>query len=122
MAIAGGQLEGLAEAYDRHGRRVFSMALQVCGTELAATATQAAFMRLWRTPLVFDSSRGSLRTCLVAHAQARAVVLLRAANSRRTSDGTARRAVAAREPFLLPDPDLVPSTRSRLTSASSRPH
>ena len=85
-AIARGQLEGLAEAYDRHGRRVFSMALQLCGTDLAEAATQAAFMCLWRTPLVFDPSRGSLRTCLVAHAQARAVVLLRATNSRRTAE------------------------------------
>ena len=95
-AIARGELEGLAEAYGRHGRRVFSMALHVCGTDLAAAATQAAFMCLWRTPLVFDSSRGSLRTCLVAHAEARAVVLLRAANARKATEGTSTRAVALR--------------------------
>ena len=102
-AIACGRLEGLAEAYDRHGRRVFSMALPLCGTELAEAATQAAFMCLWRTPVVFDPSRGSLRTCLVSHAQARAVILLRAASSRRTVEAAARRALAAPEPFLLRD-------------------
>jgi DNA-directed RNA polymerase specialized sigma24 family protein len=102
-AIARDELEGLAEAYERHGRRVFSMALQVCGQDLAATATQAAFMCLWRTPLVFDSSRGSLRTCLVAHAQARAVVLLRIANARKPADRPSRRAVAPQGPVPLRD-------------------
>lgn len=97
-AIARGQPEGLAEAYDRHGGRVFSMALRLCGTDLAGDATRAAFLCLWHTPLAFDPSRGSLRTCLVAHAEARAIVLLRAAGARRarelcqTSSGATRAA------------------------------
>ena len=104
MAIARGEAEGLAEAYERHGGSVLSMALRLCGTDLAETATRAAFMCLWHTPVVFDPSRGSLRTCLVTHAQARAVVLLRDTNARRTSEAATEHmadTVVSREPFLL---------------------
>lgn len=101
LAIANGRLEGLAEAYERHGDSVYSMALRKCGTDMAQDATRAAFMCLWHTPVMFDPSRGSLRTCLVAHAEARAVVLLRAVSARRATVRTARRAVSVREPFRL---------------------
>ena len=120
-AIARGQLEGLAEAYERHGGSVFSTALRLCGADLAATATRAAFMCLWRTPLMFDPSRGSLRTCLVTHAQARAVILLRAPGTQRIRDGTAaRRAVAPRQPFLVRSARAAIENRTAQTSSGSR--
>ena len=76
LAIARGQLEGLAEAYERHGGSVLSMTLQRCGTEdMAQDATRAAFM-------------------------------------------TARRAVAAREPFVVHGA-AHPAMRARRAQMSS---
>ena len=74
----------LAEAYRRHGGAVFGLAKRVLQNPTEAEdVTQEVFLRLWNQPDRFDSSRGSLRSFLLAQAHGRAVDAVRSSSSRR---------------------------------------
>jgi RNA polymerase sigma-70 factor, ECF subfamily len=75
--------DALAEVYRRHGGAVYGLARQVLNsTAEAEDVTQEIFLRLWNDPDRFDSSRGSLRSFLLAQAHGRAVDAVRSLNAR----------------------------------------
>lgn len=64
--------------YDRYSSIVYAVALRVlCDTAAAEDVMQEVFMRLWRSPETFDSSRGSLGPWLAVIARNRAIDGLR---------------------------------------------
>jgi RNA polymerase sigma-70 factor (ECF subfamily) len=77
----------LAEVYRRHGGAVYGLARRVLNNPTEAEdVTQEVFLRLWNQPDRFDSSRGSLRSFLLAQSHARAVDAIRSLNSRRARE------------------------------------
>ena len=68
----------MGELYDLYSSLVYSVALRVLRDAGAAEdILQEVFMRLWRTPSAFDSSRGSLPAWLSVIARNRAIDSLR---------------------------------------------
>jgi RNA polymerase sigma-70 factor, ECF subfamily len=77
-AIRSGDEQAMAQLYERYSSIVYSVALRVLGNTAAAEdVLQEVFMRLWRSPDVFDASRGSLAGWLAVIARNRAIDVLR---------------------------------------------
>ena len=73
----------MAQLYDRYSPLVYSIALRVVGeTGAAEDILQEIFMRLWRNPATFDSSRGSLPAWLAVITRNRAIDFLRKRHSK----------------------------------------
>jgi RNA polymerase sigma-70 factor (ECF subfamily) len=68
----------MAQLYDRYSGVVYSVALRVLGdTGAAEDILQEVFMQIWRSPDIFDASRGSLAGWLAVIARNRAIDSLR---------------------------------------------
>jgi RNA polymerase sigma-70 factor, ECF subfamily len=77
-AIRSGDEQAMAQVYERYSPVVYSVALRVLGdTAAAEDVLQEVFMQLWRSPNVFDASRGSLPGWLAVIARNRAIDSLR---------------------------------------------
>lgn len=77
-AIRSGNTDAMAMLYDRYSSIVYAVALRVLSdTAAAEDVMQEVFMRLWRSPETFDSSRGSLGPWLAVIARNRAIDVLR---------------------------------------------
>ena len=67
-----------AHAYDDHSRSVYGAAMRILGDPARAQdVTQDVFLRVWRNPKRFDSSRGELGGYLRLMARSRALDLWR---------------------------------------------
>jgi RNA polymerase sigma-70 factor (ECF subfamily) len=76
--IRSGDEGSMAQLYDRYSGIVYSVALRVLNdTGVAEDVLQEVFLQLWRSPSVFDSSRGSLGAWLAVIARHRAIDFLR---------------------------------------------
>lgn len=81
--ILAGDQHALEEAYQRHGAAVLAVAKAVLRDQAAAEdVCQDVFVRLWREPRRFDSTRGSLATYLAVVAHSRALDRLRSEQAR----------------------------------------
>lgn len=77
-ALADGQVEALAELYDRYGQLAYSVALRVLGDPgRAEDVVQDAFLKLWHSANRFDVRRGSLRTWVITAVRNRSIDYLR---------------------------------------------
>jgi RNA polymerase sigma-70 factor (ECF subfamily) len=77
-AIRSGDEQAMGQLYGRYSSIVYSVALRVLGdTGAAEDVLQDVFMRLWRSPDVFDASRGSLGGWLAVITRNRAIDFLR---------------------------------------------
>jgi RNA polymerase sigma-70 factor (ECF subfamily) len=77
-AIRSGDQQAMAQLYDRYSGIVYSVALRVLGDAAGAEdVLQDVFMRLWRSPGLFDASRGNLGAWLAVSARNRAIDGLR---------------------------------------------
>ena len=77
-AIRSGDEQAMAQLYERYSPIVYSVALRVLGdTAGAEDILQEVFMQLWRSPDLFDASRGSLPGWLAVIARNRAIDSLR---------------------------------------------
>jgi len=77
-AIRSGDEGAMAQIYERYSPIVYSVALRVLGdTAGAEDILQDVFMQLWRSPEVFDASRGSLPGWLAVITRNRAIDSLR---------------------------------------------
>jgi RNA polymerase sigma-70 factor, ECF subfamily len=77
-ALAAGQVEALAELYDRYGALAYSVAVRILGDPgRAEDVVQDAFLKLWRGAARFDSRRGSLRTWVITAVRNRSIDYLR---------------------------------------------
>jgi RNA polymerase sigma factor (sigma-70 family) len=82
--LIAGEESALAECYDQYSSFVYRLALRVAGDRRAAEdVTQEVFAGLWESPVVFDPTRGSLRTWLGTLAHRRAVDFVRREEARR---------------------------------------
>lgn len=77
-AIRAGDENAMAALYDRYSAIVYSVALRVLGdTGAAEDILQEVFVQLWRSPGLFDSSRGNLGAWLAVITRNRAIDALR---------------------------------------------
>jgi RNA polymerase sigma-70 factor, ECF subfamily len=77
-AIRSGDEQAMARLYERYSPIVYSVALRVLGNaEAAEDILQEVFMQIWRTPGLFDATRGSLPGWLAVIARNRAIDSLR---------------------------------------------
>jgi RNA polymerase sigma-70 factor (ECF subfamily) len=77
-AIGSGDEQAMAQLYQRYSDLVYSVALRVLGeTGAAEDILQEVFMRLWRSPDLFDANRGSLPGWLAVITRNRAIDSLR---------------------------------------------
>jgi RNA polymerase sigma-70 factor (ECF subfamily) len=77
-AIHSGDEQAMAQLYERYSSIVYSVALRVLGdTGAAEDILQEVFMQLWRSPDVFDATRGSLPGWLAVITRNRAIDSLR---------------------------------------------
>jgi RNA polymerase sigma-70 factor (ECF subfamily) len=78
------QTSALAEVYELYGARVLALARRITGdATMAEDATQDVFVRLWREPMRYDPSRGTLLAFLLLQVRGRAIDLVRSDCSRR---------------------------------------
>ncbi|MCE3554534.1 sigma-70 family RNA polymerase sigma factor [Pseudonocardia sp. RS11V-5] len=76
--LAEGDDRALAELYDRHERRAWSLARRICADEgLAEDVVQEVFLALWRDPGRFDAGRGAFVTWLLTLVHHKAVDAVR---------------------------------------------
>ena len=71
-AFFDGDEAALAEAYNRHGRLVHTLAARAVGADRAADVTQETFIAAWRSRANFDPDR-SLRAWLLGIARFKAI-------------------------------------------------
>jgi RNA polymerase sigma-70 factor (ECF subfamily) len=77
------QEQALSELYDRYGRLVFSVALNVLTDEaLAEEVTQDVFLRVWEKAETFNPELGKVSTWLASVARNRAIDILRSMSKR----------------------------------------
>jgi RNA polymerase sigma-70 factor (ECF subfamily) len=82
-AIARRDVQAFEALYERYGDLVYSVTLRVVGDVTAAEdVVQDVFLRLWRRPDHFDSSRGRFITWLLRVARNRAIDELRSRGRR----------------------------------------
>ncbi len=92
----------LSELYDRYGRLVFSMALNIVGdSALAEEITQDVYLRIWNKAATYDPVQGKVTTWITSITRYRAIDVLRRLSVRPEGN---RPAWADEEGFDLPDP------------------
>jgi RNA polymerase sigma-70 factor (ECF subfamily) len=89
LAFARGEV-GIREAYEEHGKLVYSICSRSLGAEAAKDVTQEVFVSAWKGRDQFDPSRGSLGAWLVGITKRR--IIDHARSERRHAD---RRAAEA---------------------------
>lgn len=77
-ALALGDRSALADAYDAHGRLVFSYCRRSLSPERAADATQEVFLAAWRSRERYRADRGSLAGWLLGIARFKVIDAMRA--------------------------------------------
>jgi len=77
-AIRSGDEQAMAQLYERYSGIVYSVALRILGdTGAAEDILQEVFMQLWRSPDMFEATRGSLPGWLAVVTRNRAIDSLR---------------------------------------------
>jgi RNA polymerase sigma-70 factor, ECF subfamily len=75
--------DGLADAYDRYGRVVYSLFVRITHDQNAAEdLVQELFLRLWNRRRDFDANRGALGAWLLSIARNMAIDHIRSAQTR----------------------------------------
>jgi RNA polymerase sigma-70 factor (ECF subfamily) len=83
--VADGDSSALAELYDRHGQRAYSLARRICREQsLADDVVRDSFVSLWRDPQLFDPERGGFTGWLMSQLHDKAVGSVRIAGRRDT--------------------------------------
>ncbi|HMJ63134.1 MAG TPA: sigma-70 family RNA polymerase sigma factor [Bryobacteraceae bacterium] len=81
--LRNGDPDGLAAAYDRYGRVVYSLFVRITHDQSAAEdLVQELFLRLWNRRKEFDVSRGALGAWLISIARNMAIDYVRSAQAR----------------------------------------
>ena len=98
--VRDGDARAFEVVFDRHGGASFSLAYRICGRRaMAEDAVQEAFLSLWRSGARYESTRGSVRSWVLAVVHHRAIDALRRGMVRDRRDvgeeGTAERLVAS---------------------------
>ena len=100
--LAAGDMEAVAELYDRYAGQVFALARRILHDAAEAEdVVQDVFSQVWRTAARFESQRGSIAVWLLVIARSRSIDRLRARRAR--PDATAQA-----YPESIPDESLPP--------------
>jgi RNA polymerase sigma-70 factor (ECF subfamily) len=76
--VRDGDARAFEVVFDRHGSASFSLAYRMCGRgAVAEDVVQEAFLSLWRSGAHYDSTRGSVRSWVLAVVHHRAIDALR---------------------------------------------
>ena len=114
--VADGELDALAELYDRYRTMAYSIALRVTGdATLAEDVLQEAFLGAWRHAGRYVADKGSVKTWLLAIVHHRAIDAVR---RRRPSTALPEREDAP--PPALTIPDLWGEVSANLDAATVR--
>lgn len=82
-SITAGQTTALAALYDRYGRLVYSLAMNILDDPAAAEeTTQDVFIQIWDKAGSYDSQQGKVFSWLIRVARNRAIDVLRRRNAR----------------------------------------
>ena len=80
LASAAGDVAALRALYDRHGGRLYGVALRITRqAALAADAVQEAFLQIWQNAGRFDPERGGAESWMLAMVRYRALDIVRRA-------------------------------------------
>ncbi len=115
-AIRSGDQGAIALLYDRYSSTVYSVALRILGEAGSAEdVLQEVFIGLWRSPGIFDSTRGNLGAWLAVIARNRAIDVLR---KRRPESEFLEFAVAGKSNFAdeVERSDAIGKVREALAS------
>ncbi len=83
LAIQAQQVKALDVLYDRYGKLVYSMAIQILhNVEEAEEVTQETFLRLWEHSEIYQPKKGSLSGFLLTLSRSRSLDRLRSRKSR----------------------------------------
>ncbi|NMC79659.1 MAG: sigma-70 family RNA polymerase sigma factor [Chloroflexi bacterium] len=83
QAITTGQSAALAALYDRYGRLIYSLAMNVLSEPAAAEeVTQDVFVQVWDKASRYDAQLGKVSSWLIGIARNRAIDGLRRRNAR----------------------------------------
>jgi RNA polymerase sigma-70 factor (ECF subfamily) len=78
LRVVAGDVEAFEAIYDRYNAQVLRFAVRLTGTQRAAEeVTQDVFLSFWRSAGRYDTSRGALKTWLLAIVRNRSVDWLR---------------------------------------------
>ena len=84
LRLADGDRTALEEIYRRHAGVVLGLARRITRNQsIAEDVAQEVFVKLWRAPDSYDSTRGTLRSFLLTITHGRAVDVIRSEESRR---------------------------------------
>ena len=95
-ALAAGEVDALAQLYDRYGPLAYSVSVRILGDPgKAEDVVQDAFLKLWHSAARFDAHRGSLRTWVITAVRNRSIDYLRgrSAHERQERDDLVARAI-----------------------------
>lgn len=99
--VRDGDARAFEVIFDRHGGAAFSLAYRMCGRRaVAEDVVQEAFLSLWRSGMLYERSRGSVRAWVLAVVRNKAVDTFRretAKTSRDVHDETAVARMPGRE-------------------------
>jgi RNA polymerase sigma-70 factor, ECF subfamily len=117
--IARGEHEALAELYDRHSRRVYSLALRIVQDRSEAEdVVQDVFTQAWTQAARYDTARGAVAAWLLNMARSRAIDRLRAKRARPDNTADENAGLNTPDPAIPADMQLLSSEQvTRLKSA-----
>jgi RNA polymerase sigma-70 factor, ECF subfamily len=82
LGIQAQQVKALDLLYDRYGKLVYSMAVQILNNiEEAEEVTQETFLRLWQHSEIYQPQRGSLSGFLITISRSRSIDRMRSRKS-----------------------------------------
>jgi len=101
LAVGDGSDGALSEIFRRYSSQVLGLARRVLrDPSIAEEVVQDVFLKFWREPDRFDSSRGNLRSFLLAMTHHRSVDLIRSESARRIREERDARLAAETGPDI----------------------